>query len=50
VAVEAIGHGPPALVVGYANVTEPGIPAAVAALAEAVRAEESTRRGSEGVR
>ncbi|MDW5598166.1 PLP-dependent aminotransferase family protein [Conexibacter stalactiti] len=57
VAVEAIGHGPPALVVGYANVTEPAVPAAVAALAEAVRAVErgqserpATSRGLDGVR
>jgi GntR family transcriptional regulator/MocR family aminotransferase len=37
-AVAGVAGGPPALVVGYANISEPAVPAAVAALAQAVRA------------
>lgn len=38
VALGGLGHGRPALVVGYANVSEPAVGPAVAALAGAVRA------------
>ncbi|MDO8214067.1 PLP-dependent aminotransferase family protein [Conexibacter sp. CPCC 206217] len=41
VALDGLGHGAPALVVGYANVTEPAVAPAVAALVAAIRAAAS---------
>lgn len=44
VALDGLGHGRPALVVGYANLTVPAVDRAVAALADAVRAASPADR------